>query len=74
MELDASLKTVLTGAMQGLFMARTVKMLGRGGVQRTEKELCWNRITIRKGQHELQSGFMCVDNFSARDRKRAEEH
>jgi hypothetical protein len=46
MELDASLKTVLTetaqsltGAMRRLFMARTVKMLGRGGAQRAEKEL-----------------------------------
>lgn len=81
MELDASLKAVLTetarslpGAMRRLFMARTVKMLGRGGAQRAEKELGWNRITIRKGQHELQSGFICIDNFSARGRKRAEEH
>ena len=55
-------------------MARTVKMLGRGGAQRAEKELGWNRITIRKGQHELQSGFTCIDNFSARGRNRAEEH
>jgi hypothetical protein len=81
MEIDASLKTVLTetaqsltGAMRRLFMARTVKMLGRGGAQRAEKELGWNRITIRKGQHELQSGFTCIDNFSARGRNRAEEH
>jgi len=55
-------------------MARTVKMLGRGGAQRTEEELGWNRVTIRKGQHELESGFTCVDNLSARGRKRAEEH
>ena len=81
MELDAALKAVLTetaqsltGATRRLFMARTVKMLGRGGAQRAEKELGWNRITIRKGQHELQSGFICIDNFSARGRKRAEEH
>jgi hypothetical protein len=81
MEIDASLKTVLTetaqsltGAIRRLFMARTVKMLGRGGAQRAEKELGWNRITIRKGQHELQSGFTCIDNFSARGRNRAEEH
>ena len=81
MELIESLKAVLietaqtlTGATRRLFMARTVKMLGRGGAQRAEKELSWNRGTIRKGQHELQSGFTCVDNFSARGRKRAEEH
>lgn len=81
MELDESLKIVLTetaksltGSMRRVFMARTVKMLGPGGAQRAEKELNWNRVTMRKGQHELESGFVCVDNFSARGRKRAEEH
>ena len=81
MEINASLKTVLietaqslTGATRRLFMARTVKILGRGGEQRAENELGWNRITIRKGKNELQSGFTCIDNFSGRGRKRAEEH
>jgi transposase len=81
MKLTEALKTVfietaqtLTGAARRLFMARTVKMLGRGGAQRAEEELGWNRGTIRKGRHELESGFRCVDNFSARGRKRAEAH
>ena len=60
--------------MRRLFMARTVKMLGHGGAQHAEKELSWNRGTIRKGQHELESGFISIDNFSGRGRKRAEEH
>jgi hypothetical protein len=30
--------------------------------------------TTRKGRHELESGFACIDAFSARGRKRAEEH
>ncbi len=81
MELIESLKTVLietaqtlSGATRRLFMARTVKMLGPGGAQRAEKELSWNRGTIRKGQHELESGFISIDNFSGRGRRRAEEH
>jgi hypothetical protein len=81
MELPEALKTVfmettqtLTGAVRRLFMARTVKMLGRGGAQRAEAELGWNRGTIRKGLHELASGLTCVDHLSARGRKRAEEH
>jgi hypothetical protein len=81
MELTEALKTIfvettqtLTGAVRRLFMARTVKLLGRGGAQRAEEELGWNRVTIRKGLHELESGLTCVDNFSARGRKRAEEH
>lgn len=81
MELTADLKTilietvqVLTGTARRLFMARSVKMLGRGGSQRVEAELGWHRGTIRKGRHALESGITCIDNLSARGRKRAEEH
>jgi hypothetical protein len=64
----------LKGSARRLFMARTVKELGPGGQRRAERELGWNRGTIRKGMHELQCGIVCVDNFAARGRKRAEEH
>ena len=39
-----------------------------------ERELGWNRETIRKGTHELESGLICLDNFAARGRKKVEEH
>ena len=81
MELTDSLKTLFTdtakslkGSDRRLFMARTVKNLGPGGQRQAERELGWNRITIRKGMHELESGFVCLDAFSARGRKRAEVH
>lgn len=81
MELPETLKTVfietakmLTGATRRLFMARTVKMLGYGGMQRAENELGWNRGTLRKGLHELESGLTCIDNTSARSQNRAEKH
>jgi hypothetical protein len=81
MELTDSLKALLIdtaktlkGSTRRLFMARTVKELGTGGQRRAERELGWNRITIRKGTHELDSGFICLDAFSARGRKRAEDH
>ncbi len=64
----------LTGSARRLFMARTVKELGPGGQRRAERELGWNRATIRTGAHELESGFICLDNFAARGRKRAEDH
>ncbi len=38
--------------------------MGKGGQKKAEKELGWNRDTIRKGLKELQSGFVCIDNFS----------
>ena len=64
----------LRGVERRLFMARTVRMLGRAGQRRAERELGWNRVTIRKGMHELTTGIRCVDAFCLRGRHRAEEH
>jgi hypothetical protein len=81
MELSDSLKTLCTetakalkSSARRLFMARTVQELGPGGQRRAERELGWNRLTIRKGLHELTSGFVCLEAFAARGRKRAEVH
>lgn len=81
MELTASVKQLLIetakslkGSARRLFMARTVKELGPGGQRRAAHELGWGRMTIRKGMHELDSGLTCLDAFSLRGRKRAEEH
>ena len=81
MELTDSLKSLfietaksLKGSARRLFMARTVKELGPGGQRRAERELGWGRMTIRQGTHELESGFTCLDAFSARGRKRVETH
>ena len=81
MELTDSLKSLcietaksLKGSARRLFMARTVKELGAGGQRRAERELGWGRMTIRKGTHELESGFTCLDAFAARGRKRVEVH
>jgi hypothetical protein len=64
----------LRGVDRRLFMARTVRVLGPEGQRRAERELGWNRGTIRKGMHELSSGIRCVEAFCLRGRKRAEEH
>jgi hypothetical protein len=81
MELTDSLKSLfidtakqLKGSARRRFMARIVKELGPGGASRAERELGWNRKTMRKGTHEVESGISCLDAFSARGRKRAEEH
>lgn len=63
----------LRGVERRLFMARTVQSLGSGGQRRAETEFGWSRVTIRKGMHELQSGIVCCDAYSARGRARAEE-
>lgn len=64
----------LKGSALRMFMARTVQALGKGGQRRAERELGWNRVTIRKGMHEVESGIVCVDAFCWRGRKRSEEH
>ncbi len=81
MELTQSLKALfidtaqqLRGSARRLFMARTVRELGAGGHSVAERELGWNRGTIRKGMHELTSGFTCADAFQLRGRKSAEAH
>jgi hypothetical protein len=65
---------VLKGSQKRLFMAKTVQAMGRGGQRWAEVHLGWCRDTIRKGTHELRSGMTCVDAFSSRRRKPAEEH
>jgi len=63
-----------SGAVIQFFFTFLVVQMGRGGQRKSERELGWNRDVIRKGLHELRSGITCVDAFSARGRKRFEDH
>jgi hypothetical protein len=81
MELTAGNKAFLiataasfTGSARRRFMARTVAELGPGGQRRAERELGWNRGTLRKAAHEFRTGITCVDAFALRGRKPAEAH
>jgi hypothetical protein len=64
---------MLKGAERRIYMAKTVQLLGDGGASQAERMLGWDRNTIRKGQKELASGPI-EDNFSARGRKKSEQH
>lgn len=64
----------LKGSDRRRFLARTVKLLGSGGQRRAERELHWDRKTIIKGMHELDSGLSCLDGFSWRGRQKSEVH
>jgi hypothetical protein len=81
MELTEEVKALLVktakdlkGSVRRVFMARTVQALGEGGQRLAERELGWNRGTIRKGMHEVKCGIVCEDGFSLRGRKRSEDH
>jgi hypothetical protein len=64
----------LKGHQRRLFLARTVKSLGRGGMKYAREELGWHEETVRKGQKELKTGIECIDALNQRGRKRAEEN
>lgn len=79
LELTDSLKILLQetaaclkGHERRRFMAQTVAELGRGGQSLAERELGWHRDLIRKGQHEVASGIICVDAFELRGRRLTE--
>jgi hypothetical protein len=63
--------TRLKGTDRRQFMAQVVASLGRGGAAQAERELGWNRGTIRKGQYELEHGAI-RDAFDQRGRKPVE--
>jgi len=68
-ELLRETEKALKGSARRLFIARTVRALGEGGQRLAERELGWNRGTIRKGRHELEQGIVCLDAYSLRGRK-----
>jgi hypothetical protein len=63
----------LKGSARRVFMAETARKLGPGGLTLAERELGWNRGTIRKGMHELTTGVECMDAFCLRGRKRSDK-
>ncbi|MDZ8140746.1 MAG: ISAzo13 family transposase [Nostoc sp. DedQUE04] len=62
----------LKGSDRRQFMAEVVKGWGRGGATIAERELGWNRRTIRKGMQELEHGISIADSFRLRGSKPTE--
>ena len=63
----------LKGSERRMFMAQTARLFGPRGHRRAERELGWDRKTLRKGEDELQHGPI-QDRFAACGRKKAENH
>jgi len=63
----------LKGSDRRQFMAEVVKSLGIGGQTWVERELGWNRRTIRNGRKELESGITNEDGRNRSGRNRVEE-
>lgn len=63
----------LTGYQRRLFMAEVATELCAGNARQAEARFGWGRETVAKGLHEARSGIRCLENFSARSRRRSEE-
>lgn len=63
----------LTGACRRQFQAEVAMRYCQGSPRRAEETFGWGRDAVKKGLHELRGGISCVDNFSARGRRKTEE-
>jgi len=68
---DAARK--LTGSTKRAFMAKVTQDYFDGSARKTESHMGWSRQTVHKGLKELETGFICIDNYAARGRKKSEE-
>lgn len=68
-ELILSAVALLTTPSRRQYMARVVRLLGRGGQRLAEEMLKFDRRTVRKGEHELRTGIVCYDGRAANTRK-----
>ena len=63
----------LTGARRRQFQAEVAMRYCEGSPRRAEEMFGWGRDAVNKGLHEQRSGISCVDNSSARGRRKTEE-
>lgn len=63
----------LTGSQRREFIAEITNQLFGGSARKAEREFGWGRETVHKGIRELATGIECLDNYSARGKKKTEE-
>src|SRR5882672_11885443 len=61
---DAAQK--LRGPAKRAFMANVTNDYFDGSSRKVENHLGWSRHTVHKGLKELDTGFVCLDNYAAR--------
>ena len=63
----------LTGYKRRAFEAKVTNDYLSGSARKAERTFKWGRETVLLGQKELETGIICIDNYSARGRKKTEE-
>lgn len=77
---DAAIETIkqgarkLTGFRRRQFQAEVANQYCGGSPRLAERAFGWGREAVNTGLQELRSGIRCCDNFTARGRRRIEEH
>jgi hypothetical protein len=63
----------LTGPNKRAFMARVAQMYFDSSARKVESHLGWSRHSVSKGFKEVETGFVCHDDYSTRGRKKTTE-
>jgi hypothetical protein len=63
----------LRGFRRRQFQAEMALKYCGGNPRRAEQEFGWGREAVNTGLNELRTGIRCVENFSARGRRKTEE-
>ena len=64
----------LTGPNRRAFMARVTQAYFDSSPRKVESHLGWSRQAVSKGLKEVETGFVCLDDYSTRGRKKTTEH
>lgn len=62
----------LTGFKRREFMAEVALQYCDGSARKAEQRFGWGRAAVHTGLNEKRTGIRCLDNFSARGRKKTE--
>lgn len=63
----------LSGSKRREYIAEITYELLEGNARKAEREFGWGRETVKKAMRELDTGIICLDNYSARGNKKTEE-
>lgn len=63
----------MKGVEKRTYQAEVTKEHLGGSARKAERTFGWDREAVKKGQMEIETQIVCIDNFSARGRKKTEE-
>ena len=64
----------LTGPNKRAFMASVAQMYFDNSARKAESHLGWSRHTVSRGLKEVETRFVCLDDYSTRGRKKTTKH